>query len=158
MELYVLIFTILFAIIVYKIRTVGEDAFGIKLELTRYTQSLAVMLIVFVIVDIFVEPVVHGLRAVPVIIIFLFNLYGSLIVPVRSSYKKVMVGKLSNDFGPLKAFEDFLISEKGYEAFLEFSKKEFSTENIIFWKHYQQFDGTWTQAVEIYKMFLAKGR
>lgn len=158
MEVYLLIFTVLFAIIAYKIRGVGEDAFGIKLEITRFTESSAIMLIVFVIVDIFVEPLVHGLRAVPVVIGFLFNLYSSLIVPVRSSYKKAIVGKLSNDYGPLKEFEGFLISEKGYKAFLEFSKKEFSTENIIFWKYAQQFDGTWKEAVKIYNRFLAKGR
>jgi hypothetical protein len=146
------------SLIAYKLHTVAKDAFGIKQELIRCTQCLAISLVAVLILDFFVEPIIHGIPAAAIVVGMLASLYFSIVVPVKTSYLSSRGKHFSTSTGKIKLFEEFLACEEGYQAFLKFSKKEFCTENVIFWKHCRNFDGTPDEAERIFQLFLKEGR
>jgi hypothetical protein len=160
MSLHILVIEMFFVIIAYKLRSIGEDAFGIKRELKHCALFALLATFSFTILDVLMPPIFRGIAATAEVLPVLGILYFTLIVPVRESYvnaKYRKEGQVSDT--RLKQFEDFLLYGDGaYDAFLEFARKELSTENVIFWKRCHQYDGTLNDAIQIYKHFLSKRR
>jgi hypothetical protein len=68
------VFLVLYAIIAYKMREVGEDAFGIKKELTCCAWSLTISFFAFLALDFFVKPYLPRAHMLALLVGLLFDL------------------------------------------------------------------------------------